>query len=119
MLSDFAWFLYVCLDDFCGFGGLKGHFQHLFDHRPPENGPSGHQIHKNHPNKHTKTMRNHSTSQKNIERHGNETQITRAKPTRITQNHQTFEDNRQNPPLDLILSRIQQFYRNFTTLKLP
>ena len=30
MLSDFAWFLYVCLDDFCGFGGLKGHFQGVY-----------------------------------------------------------------------------------------
>ena len=56
-------------------------------------------------------MRNHSKSQKNIKRHGNETRITQKnrKKTESSKNQkETSEDNRQNPPLDLILSRIQR-----------
>ena len=55
-------------------------------------------------------MRNHSKSQKNIKRHGNETRITQKiqKKTESSKNQkETSEDNRQNPPLDLILSRIR------------
>ena len=57
-----------------------------------------------------KTKRNHSKSQKNIKRHGNETRITqKIEKNRIIKNQkETSEDNRQNPPLDLILSRIQR-----------
>ena len=57
-----------------------------------------------------KTMRNHSKSQKNIKYHGNKTRITqKIEKNKIIKNQkETSEDNRQNPPLDLILPRIQR-----------
>ena len=66
-------------------------------------------------------MRNHSKSQKNIKRHGNETRITqKIEKNRIIKNQkETSEDNRQNPPLDLILLEFSEVYKNFATVRWP
>ena len=61
-------------------------------------------------------MRNYSKSQKNIKCHGNKTRITQkiVKKNRIIKNQkETSENNRQNLPLDLILSRIQRNLQKF------